>query len=253
MDELKGFQIFIVPYTGSQVTEARFKQDEPSGARTSFSDVTVDGAAGAAFDSTDVALGETREAWFIHGGYLFEVTTLKPLESWFAPIMSSACEYWRDDYCIDGIEQLDLHHLYRAMAWLGEELAASDQADRTLVPRCARRGRAGAAARQGRQGAGQQHRLSALPEDDQSETDRSQSHAPRANHSCEVPNDTPALPGDRRARSGNPMSRCETFEDALKAPAKEQPSVRKLDSLLHGGDAGGICRTLLGTAALSTG
>ena len=47
-----------------------------------------------------------------------------------------ACEYWRDDYCIDGIEQLDLHHLYRAMAWLGEELAASDQADRTLVPRC---------------------------------------------------------------------------------------------------------------------
>src|ERR1019366_4597262 len=47
-----------------------------------------------------------------------------------------ACEYWRDDYRVDGIEQLDLHHLYRAMAWLGEELAASDQADRTLVPRC---------------------------------------------------------------------------------------------------------------------
>ena len=47
-----------------------------------------------------------------------------------------ACEYWRDDYRVDGIEQLDLHHLYRAMAWLGEELPAADQADRTLVPRC---------------------------------------------------------------------------------------------------------------------
>ena len=47
-----------------------------------------------------------------------------------------ACEYWRDDYRVDGIEQLDLHHLYRAMAWLGEELPASDQAARTLAPRC---------------------------------------------------------------------------------------------------------------------
>jgi hypothetical protein len=28
-----------------------------------------------------------------------------------------ACEHWRDDYRIDGIDELDLHHLYRAMAW----------------------------------------------------------------------------------------------------------------------------------------
>ena len=47
-----------------------------------------------------------------------------------------ACEYWRGDYRVDGVEGLDLHHLYRAMAWLGEELAASEQADRTLAPRC---------------------------------------------------------------------------------------------------------------------
>ena len=47
-----------------------------------------------------------------------------------------ACEYWRDDYHLDGVGELDLHHLYRAMAWLGEELPASDQADRTLAPRC---------------------------------------------------------------------------------------------------------------------
>jgi hypothetical protein len=47
-----------------------------------------------------------------------------------------ACEYWRDDYRIDGIEDLQLHHLYRAMIWLGEELPAGEQAGRTLVPRC---------------------------------------------------------------------------------------------------------------------
>ena len=32
-----------------------------------------------------------------------------------------ACEHWRDDYHIDDIDGLDLHHLYRAMSWLGEE------------------------------------------------------------------------------------------------------------------------------------
>ena len=46
-----------------------------------------------------------------------------------------ACEQWRDDYRIDGVDELQLHHLYRAMAWLGEELPAADQADRTLIAR----------------------------------------------------------------------------------------------------------------------
>jgi hypothetical protein len=47
-----------------------------------------------------------------------------------------ACEQWRDDYRTEGTDGLQLHHLYRAMAWLGEELPAADQADRTLVARC---------------------------------------------------------------------------------------------------------------------
>ncbi len=47
-----------------------------------------------------------------------------------------ACEQWREDYRIDGVGALRLHHLYRAMAWLGEELPAAEQADRTLVARC---------------------------------------------------------------------------------------------------------------------
>src|SRR4030042_1469308 len=32
------------------------------------------------------------------------------------------CERWRRDYLLEGTEDLDLHHLYRAMTFLGEEL-----------------------------------------------------------------------------------------------------------------------------------
>ena len=45
------------------------------------------------------------------------------------------CDHWHRDYRIQGVEGLDLHHLYRAMAFLGEELA--DQQDATpFAPRC---------------------------------------------------------------------------------------------------------------------
>jgi transposase len=44
------------------------------------------------------------------------------------------CERWRSDYLIDGVEGLDLHHLYRAMAFLGEEV--KDQKDVSFAPRC---------------------------------------------------------------------------------------------------------------------
>jgi hypothetical protein len=44
-----------------------------------------------------------------------------------------ACEKWLDAYLIDGADDLELHQLYRAMAWLGEELA--DQTGATRAPR----------------------------------------------------------------------------------------------------------------------
>lgn len=48
-----------------------------------------------------------------------------------------ACEKWIADYDILGMDGgLALHHLYRAMAWLGEELAADQQVGATgLAPR----------------------------------------------------------------------------------------------------------------------
>jgi hypothetical protein len=40
------------------------------------------------------------------------------------------CKRWRRDYLITGTEQLDLHHLYRAMTFLGEQI--EEQKDATL-------------------------------------------------------------------------------------------------------------------------
>ena len=48
-----------------------------------------------------------------------------------------AAEQWCRDYAMEGVDGLQLHHLYRAMAWLGEKLAADQQAGATgFVPRC---------------------------------------------------------------------------------------------------------------------
>ena len=45
------------------------------------------------------------------------------------------CEKWRQDYRVEGVEALALHHLYRAMAFLGEELA-DQQGRMSFTPRC---------------------------------------------------------------------------------------------------------------------
>jgi Transposase DDE domain len=50
-----------------------------------------------------------------------------------------AADRWREEYRIAGSEDLDLHHLYRAMAWLGEELPADQQDGATrFAPRCSK-------------------------------------------------------------------------------------------------------------------
>jgi transposase len=49
------------------------------------------------------------------------------------PGSDRAAEKWRSAYSIGGMDAIDLHHLYRAMAWLGEEL--TDQQGSGLVPR----------------------------------------------------------------------------------------------------------------------
>ena len=63
---------------------------------------------------------------------------LTVLHRLFDPGSDRAADKWRADYQIDGCDDLQLHHLYRAMAWLGEELPEDQQqADKTpFAPRC---------------------------------------------------------------------------------------------------------------------
>ena len=61
---------------------------------------------------------------------------LTALHRLFDPGSDRAAEKWATDYAIEGADGLQLHHLYRAMAWLGEELPAGRQRGRTpFAPR----------------------------------------------------------------------------------------------------------------------
>src|SRR3954465_13882170 len=62
---------------------------------------------------------------------------LTVLHRLFASGSDRAADKWRQGYQIEGCDDLQLHHLYRAMAWLGEELPEGQQKDRTpFAPRC---------------------------------------------------------------------------------------------------------------------
>jgi Transposase DDE domain len=43
------------------------------------------------------------------------------------PGSDRAADKWKQDYLLDGAANLELHHLYRAMAWLGQELPDDEQ------------------------------------------------------------------------------------------------------------------------------
>ena len=60
---------------------------------------------------------------------------LTVLHRLLSPGSDRAAERWREDYAIAGLEGLELHHLYRAMAWLGEP-AADQQGATAFSPRC---------------------------------------------------------------------------------------------------------------------
>ena len=61
---------------------------------------------------------------------------LTVLHRLFAPGSDRAAERWRHDYAIAGTDRLDLHHLYRAMAWLGDALPPAQQTAATpFAPR----------------------------------------------------------------------------------------------------------------------
>lgn len=77
------------------------------------------------------SLGSSRKFGFSVERALF----LTVLHRLFVSGSDRGCERWRRDYRIEGADDIALHQLYRAMAFLGEELA--DQTGRTpFAPRC---------------------------------------------------------------------------------------------------------------------
>jgi hypothetical protein len=72
-----------------------------------------------------------------HGFALERAVFLTVLHRLFVSGSDRAADRWREDYAIAGVDGLDLRHLYRAMAWLGEELPEREQDGRTpFAPRC---------------------------------------------------------------------------------------------------------------------
>ena len=72
-----------------------------------------------------------------HGFPLERAVFLTVLHRLFAGGSDRAADRWREDYTIDGVEDINLHHLYRAMAWLGEEQGKDQQDGATpFAPRC---------------------------------------------------------------------------------------------------------------------
>ena len=72
--------------------------DEPSGVRKDQTETSVDDAQALAFHGFDAAMGQTYaamgqtyEVWFIHGPFLYEVSTYKEIEPGLNEILST----WR--------------------------------------------------------------------------------------------------------------------------------------------------------------
>lgn len=87
----KGFQIFIAPDHDTQISEERFRMDEPSGVVKDKTDTSVDGAPAVAFFGRHPEVGDTREVWFLHGGYIFEAVTVKAQEE----IIGTSLSTWQ--------------------------------------------------------------------------------------------------------------------------------------------------------------
>ena len=88
--EQTGFQIFITPYAGNEITEERLALDVRSGVIEKPTEVVIGGGQRALiFWSEDPSVGRLREVWFIHDGFLYEVTAYAEFDDWLAGILDT--------------------------------------------------------------------------------------------------------------------------------------------------------------------
>jgi hypothetical protein len=84
-----GFEIFIVYYLEDRISQERFLMDIPSGIRRDEEKIYLDGVEAVRFLSEDAELGVTREVWFIHRNYLFELVSVQVFDPWMDDIIKS--------------------------------------------------------------------------------------------------------------------------------------------------------------------
>ena len=90
--EKLGFQIFITPYIGETITEERLRADVKGGTIEKPTEVIIGNNQRAlVFFSNDPVAGRLREVWFIHDGFIYEVTAYAELDTWLADILKT----WR--------------------------------------------------------------------------------------------------------------------------------------------------------------
>jgi len=73
----------------------------------------------------ELGIGKIIKRFLSGRKYEFDVERaifLTVLHRLFASGSDRSCDKWHQDYRIDGVEELSLHHLYRAMGFLGDEL-----------------------------------------------------------------------------------------------------------------------------------
>ena len=91
-DEQAGteFQLFVTPYAQKEITKGRLSTDIKSGdIREPTEIVLQNGTHAMMFWSHAPLIGESREVWFIHDGYLYEMTVARELDSWLAGILNT--------------------------------------------------------------------------------------------------------------------------------------------------------------------
>jgi hypothetical protein len=86
-----GFQMYVLPYHETTISEERFLVDVPSGVRNDEKIIELDGVSASKFYSKNTMLGDTVEVWAIHNGFLYEINTVKTLEG----LIDEVVRHWQ--------------------------------------------------------------------------------------------------------------------------------------------------------------
>lgn len=88
----ESFQVFIYPVNIDEglLTPQVIRHDNPDAVIEDAQYIELSGDVRALlFWSEDSFIGKTRELWFVHSGYMYQVTTYAESDSWLAKIMST--------------------------------------------------------------------------------------------------------------------------------------------------------------------